>query len=347
MRLLYAIPTLLMASSATFASSPTEKLSNPSGATQKYIISIHAPEADGTQRLVIRTSDSDHVLIDSTTILSLIPSKSPFGGHDGFMLRTSSNQKGSLFLIDNQSETLEIPQATKDPIDKIVLITEEEENTQNNFNLVYDYKDDTKDFVLNALYSVQNNSQCDQSATAIYKIASPSIEKTLSKFDGTETFERLKTIRKQLNSNESYGEKILTNQTLSIYENAMKEYKLRNKGKLKEIVSSLIESGGDSETCPPESYIISKYYLPQDLTFSNNLGFLFEQTGHYAEAITLLRKVSQDNPQRTVAYLNLADSYWGAENHASAKENYLHYVELMRSAGKGGKIPSRIFDRTQ
>ncbi len=340
-------PALFLVSAVSFAAPPIEKLSNLSDTKQKNIIEIYPRDSTGKQRLIILSPKRDRVLLDSENILTTIPNEYSPSSYDGFKLETTSPHSGSLGLIDNQSEVFEVSEKTDYQFDKIILVTIEDGNTQNNFNIVYSYESEAKDFKLNALYSVQNNNQCDQSVTAVYKIASPSIEETLSNFDGTETFERLKTIRKQLNSNESYGAKILTNQTLSIYENAMKEYKSRNKSKLKEIVSSLIESGGDSETCPPESYIISKYYLPQDLTFSNNLGFLFEQTGHYAEAITLLRKVIQDNPQRTVAYLNLADSYWGAGNHASAKENYLHYVKLMRSADKGGKIPSRILERTQ
>jgi len=98
--------------------------------------------------------------------------------------------------------------------------------------------------------------------------------------------------------------------------------------------------------CDPERYITSKYDFPQLPGWSNDLGFLFGETGYYEESVELLSAVIARNPTRTVAYLNLADSYWGLKNKALAAQAYKQYASLMTDGGKASKMPARVVERS-
>lgn len=85
---------------------------------------------------------------------------------------------------------------------------------------------------------------------------------------------------------------------------------------------------------------IDKY---NDLAYYNS----FTKEGGVT-SIILLKKIIDNFPQRVVAYLNLADSYWSINNKEKAKENYLKYIELMKSQNKDiSKIPERVFQRSR
>jgi hypothetical protein len=79
----------------------------------------------------------------------------------------------------------------------------------------------------------------------------------------------------------------------------------------------------------------------------NEQAYNLEQQGKYQEAVDiLLEKVLHVSPNRVVAYLNLADAYWGLNEKEKAKENYQKYIELMKSQQKDlSKIPQRVYDR--
>ena len=79
----------------------------------------------------------------------------------------------------------------------------------------------------------------------------------------------------------------------------------------------------------------------------NNLAFYIAQIkdGNF-EGIYLYNEILKRFPNRVVAYLNLADSYWAIGNQKLAKENYKKYVELMKSQNKDlKKIPKRVWER--
>jgi hypothetical protein len=66
----------------------------------------------------------------------------------------------------------------------------------------------------------------------------------------------------------------------------------------------------------------------------------------YNESIYLLNKILEKYPNRVVAYLNLADSYWAINKKDLAKENYKKYVALMKSQNKDlKKIPKQVWER--
>ncbi len=77
----------------------------------------------------------------------------------------------------------------------------------------------------------------------------------------------------------------------------------------------------------------------------NDMGFFKEQGKDYRSAILILKLIVERYPSRTVAYLNLADAYWGIDDKASAKESYQTYANLMKKEGKEKKIPSRVYER--
>ncbi len=89
-------------------------------------------------------------------------------------------------------------------------------------------------------------------------------------------------------------------------------------------------------------------YLPIDstnVTQYNDLGFYLEQGGRYKEAVVLLTEVIKAIPTRTVAYLNLADAYWGLSDTTNASINYCKYIELMKRRNLEKKIPERALER--
>lgn len=77
----------------------------------------------------------------------------------------------------------------------------------------------------------------------------------------------------------------------------------------------------------------------------NDYGFFLEQGKKYKEAIDVLNAVLFHAPERTVAYINLGDAYWGLKDKKNAKEAYKKYIELMKENGKEKKIPKRALNR--
>ena len=80
----------------------------------------------------------------------------------------------------------------------------------------------------------------------------------------------------------------------------------------------------------------------------NNMGYYLEQIQAYDAAIYLLSAVLEKYPQRVVAHLNIADTYWGKGERAKAKIHYKEYVSLMKNQKKDiDKIPQRVYNRVE
>lgn len=78
----------------------------------------------------------------------------------------------------------------------------------------------------------------------------------------------------------------------------------------------------------------------------NDVAYFLEQTGAYKESIYLLNEIIKKDPDRIVAYLNLADAQWGIEQFDNAKKSYQKYISLMKSQNKDlNKIPLRVKER--
>ena len=63
----------------------------------------------------------------------------------------------------------------------------------------------------------------------------------------------------------------------------------------------------------------------------NDIAYYLEQAKAYEEAIFLLEKITKEAPNRTVAYINLGDAYWGIGEKEKAKKAYLTYIEQMKA----------------
>jgi len=74
----------------------------------------------------------------------------------------------------------------------------------------------------------------------------------------------------------------------------------------------------------------------------NDFGFFLAEDGRFELAIELLSQVVQLAPDRTVAYLNLADAQWEAGDRPAAKARYSEYVERM---GKTEGVAPRALQR--
>ncbi|RKM93361.1 tetratricopeptide repeat protein [Aquimarina sp. BL5] len=79
----------------------------------------------------------------------------------------------------------------------------------------------------------------------------------------------------------------------------------------------------------------------------NDIAYYLEKSKAYNEAVFLLEKITQKFPNRTVAYINLGDAYWGLEEREKAKKSYQIYIEQMKAKGKDSKIPKRVLERSK
>lgn len=83
----------------------------------------------------------------------------------------------------------------------------------------------------------------------------------------------------------------------------------------------------------------------QNVTKLNDFAYKGE-TISPSVAIDILQKILEKYPDRVVAYLNLADSFWISGDKIKAKENYKKYVALMKSQNKDlKKIPKQVWER--
>lgn len=77
----------------------------------------------------------------------------------------------------------------------------------------------------------------------------------------------------------------------------------------------------------------------------NDLAFYLSRNGRSYEAIRLLEEIVTRSPNRAVAKLNLADSYWDNSLKGWASAQYKAYQNEMLARGLGQKIPERVGKR--
>lgn len=125
-----------------------------------------------------------------------------------------------------------------------------------------------------------------------------------------------------------FNDKILTPRSIEI--------KFKNKENSSFCTISLLKS------------TLSEYKLSEkSLTSYNNIAYYLEKEKAYEEAVYVLEKIVEKFPNRTVAYLNLGDAYWGLEDKYKAKKAYQTYIKQMREKGKEKKIPNIILQRVR
>ncbi len=95
------------------------------------------------------------------------------------------------------------------------------------------------------------------------------------------------------------------------------------------------------------SELKKKFVLSQsNLDCYNNVAYILSENGKQQVGIELLQQIIETFPARTVAYLNLADSYWAIGNKESAILNYRKYLALMKSQKKDlNKVPKYVGKR--
>lgn len=82
--------------------------------------------------------------------------------------------------------------------------------------------------------------------------------------------------------------------------------------------------------------------------YNNFAYYLAQNEEKILEAVYLYKQILKKFPDRIVAYLNLADSYWAIGKQEIAKENYKKYIVLMKSHKKDlKKIPKEVWERTK
>ncbi|WP_259741161.1 bacterial transcriptional activator domain-containing protein [Pseudomonas frederiksbergensis] len=283
------------------------------------------------------------ILLDTAKALPLIKSQYSSAMSDIFSVHIISNPAGVLKAIDPQNDTLSVKQPSAEAGNNLVLVSSEEDNAVYNFNLVFRYNKSSRQFELKHVLQVVNNESCDHSVVSVEEVPKSLIgEMSLASFDGRKLFEQLSELRIQAGS--EYKKLMMTD----VAEQLDKALALYRKGQTEAVSTAMANflMDGGSGHCNPDSYIAQKYDFAQMPGWSNDLGFLFGETGNYEESIELLNAVIARNPTRTVAYLNLADSYWGLKNKARAAQAYTKYASLMSDAGKASKIPARVAERS-
>jgi tetratricopeptide (TPR) repeat protein len=85
---------------------------------------------------------------------------------------------------------------------------------------------------------------------------------------------------------------------------------------------------------PPSQYIAAV----------NNYAYYLQLQGKHEEVIPVFEKIIEMDPNRTVAYLNLADSLWAVGDKKNAGAKYSEYVALCRKIHYDS-VPGRVKDR--
>jgi tetratricopeptide (TPR) repeat protein len=162
-------------------------------------------------------------------------------------------------------------------------------------------------------------------------------------------------------SQKDFGTLRLKDLKMDIWDNYKIEFKIQEQDKLPpfhEVFEKISEeskkdkyylkrfAGSDKDIERYESYLKMYPLSDKNHTMYNDIGYYLEQAEAYKEAIYVLNAVLEKYPQRVVAYLNIADAYWGNNEKAKAKEMYAKYVDLMKAQKKdASKIPKRVYDR--
>lgn len=92
---------------------------------------------------------------------------------------------------------------------------------------------------------------------------------------------------------------------------------------------------------------IEQHLTVKNLPIYNDIAYYLQKAGANDEAIYILETILEKYPNRTVAYLNLADAYLERKEPEKAKINYSHYIQLMREDNKENKIPKRVLEFNQ
>ncbi|MBC7388982.1 MAG: hypothetical protein H7329_07225 [Opitutaceae bacterium] len=94
-----------------------------------------------------------------------------------------------------------------------------------------------------------------------------------------------------------------------------------------------------------QAYLERYPLATNNLSKYNDIGYFLGQKGLFPESVYLLNIIITKFPDRTPAYINLGDAYWGLKDQIKAKKPYKNYIDLMKKSDKEAKIPKRVYDR--
>jgi tetratricopeptide (TPR) repeat protein len=228
--------------------------------------------------------------------------------------------------------------------DALVLSTREAGNDSFNYNLIFGYVPKGEDIRLLGVLLNASRYQCGQTYTSTYLVESPvELQQSLSRFDGTRAFHQLKAAYPQLQA-ASDATKLLPVALEQAAAEALATYRKGDMAGLKRQLDALGIVEGETH-CDLDRYVVERFFHVGRLGWSNDMAFLFAEAGRLRQALILLQWVVRADPQRTVAHLNLADTYWGLGDTEQARQYYLRYRELMVADGKATRIPPRVAER--
>ncbi|ARU90466.1 tetratricopeptide repeat protein [Pseudomonas sp. M30-35] len=317
------------------------------GDGQDETILVARGKSGKEQPPILLIIDNGKVLVES--IQALLPVENDYSpaSYDGFEVEVSTSSPNLTSIIDIQGETTKVNYPSTAG-KYLVLRTIEEGNSSYNFNLQFSYDSKVKGLKLHSIFLNTNNTSCDRSLKSVYVVKEENLLTTsLQVFNGREAFKSLKKTRQNIQTGNSQVLKLMQQESSVGFDQVLAAYKTKDKQHLKQVMATFIEGNGNAGICPAERYIANKYYFPNNPRWSNDLGFLFEQAGYFREAIELLNKVITEHPNRIVAYLNLADSYWAVGKKNEAKTLYSDYISGMNHRKMQAKIPSRAYLRAK
>lgn len=107
----------------------------------------------------------------------------------------------------------------------------------------------------------------------------------------------------------------------------------------------------DSAPIPARKTFINRHintygYIQKYQQNYNDIAFFWQKNGYDEDAIWLLKIIIDKTPERTVAYLNIADSLWNMSMVKESIKNYKTYIDQMKAKKKEHLIPNRVFLRT-
>ena len=295
-----------------------------------------------SQRLLI-TDTSGNKIVDTKKALPKIENTYSPNSYDGYIIDMSTAREGEMSVTDLQGEQYSMLYTSALAGEYLTLSTKEEDNGSYNFNLRFKYDNPSNSFYLTQILLNENNTKCDQSllSTSIIERKN-NIPTSIQNFDGKAVFHELQSLYTSSQISNTKKEKLMPESVSNNFNAALQAYKTGNNKELTMLTNYFVSDGGRDEVCDPNSYMVERYYFPKKVTWSNDLGFLLEQSGHYQEAVVLLEHIIQQHSDRVVTYLNLADAYWALDQKESAIKAYSLYFEKMTTTGKNNMIPRRV-----
>jgi len=310
-----------------------------------FVLAGDADEASNRLLIAPVQGRNEDILLDTSKALPLTKSQYSSDLLDSFSVRVFNGRPGAMTVVDPQEEEVLVKQRFVEAGDYIALVTNEEDNAVFNFNLLFTFNNGSKQFELMKVLQVVNNHYCDRSLVSVAELPIETLgSTTLASFNGLEALKKLRAAN--VGSPQGGYKKLMTVGSADLLDKALAAYRKGDSSSFKEVMSNMLLGNDSHGACSPESYIVGKYYFSQHPGWSNDVGFLLGEAGYYTESIQLLNAVIAHNPERTVAYLNLADSYWAMNDKERAVPAYKQYASRMAEAGKASKIPARVAERS-